>query len=151
MADAPGVQGTLLVRNTVLNLIGYVVPLLVGLVTIPYVVRGLGNEGFGILSIAWVLLVSSALAGEGKTTTTLNLGMALSSLGGKVVVVDGDMRRPACHRATGVKNSPGFVQCLTGRVELSEAVLLGKGSRIPPPCFGEMRRGHQPDQKLLTL
>lgn len=74
-----------------------------------------------------VLLVTSALAGEGKTTTTLNLAMALSSLGGKVVVVDGDMRRPACHRATGVKNSPGFVQCLTGRVELSEAILSVPG------------------------
>ncbi len=74
-----------------------------------------------------VLLVTSALAGEGKTTTTLNLATAFSSLGGKVVVVDGDMRRPACHRATEVKNSPGFVQCLTGRVELSEAVLSVPG------------------------
>lgn len=74
-----------------------------------------------------VLLVCSALPGEGKTTMALNLGLALSSLGGKVVIVDGDMRRPACHRSTGVKNTPGFVQCLTGRVELSEAVLAVPG------------------------
>jgi polysaccharide biosynthesis transport protein len=70
-----------------------------------------------------VLLVTSALPGEGKTTTTVNLGATLASLGSKVVVVDCDMRRPACHRAAGVKNSPGFVQCLTGRVNLSEAIL----------------------------
>ncbi len=70
-----------------------------------------------------ILLVTSALPGEGKTTTTVNLGATLASLGSKVVIVDCDMRRPSCHRATGVKNSPGFVQCLTGRVQLSEAIL----------------------------
>jgi succinoglycan biosynthesis transport protein ExoP len=70
-----------------------------------------------------VLLVTSALPGEGKTTTVVNLGATLASLGSKVVIVDCDMRRPSCHRAAGVKNSPGFVQCLTGRVQLSEAIL----------------------------
>lgn len=49
------VSGRLLGRNTALNLVGQVVPLLVGLTTIPYVVRGLGTERFGILSIAWPL------------------------------------------------------------------------------------------------
>ncbi len=102
-----------------------------------------------------VLLVTSALPGEGKTTTTVNLGATLASLGSKVVIVDCDMRRPACHRAAGVKNSPGFVQCLTGRVDLSEAILPVNGvpnlsiipcGPIPPnpaevlssPATGEM-------------
>jgi succinoglycan biosynthesis transport protein ExoP len=70
-----------------------------------------------------VLLVTSALSGEGKTTTTVNLGATLASLGSRVVIVDCDMRRPAVHRAAGVKNSPGFVQCMTGRVTLSQAIL----------------------------
>ena len=78
-----------------------------------------------------VLLLTSALPGEGKTTTTVNLGATLASLGSKVVIVDCDMRRPACHRATGVKNSPGIVQCLTGRVQLSEAIL-------PVPGFANL-------------
>ena len=69
-----------------------------------------------------LILMTSALPGEGKTTTTLNLGATLASLGSRVVIVDCDMRRPACHRSTGVKNSPGFVQCLTGRISLAEAV-----------------------------
>ena len=69
------------------------------------------------------LLVTSALPGEGKTTTTVNLGATLASLGNKVVIVDCDMRRPACHRSTGVQNKPGFVQCLTGHVDLSDAIL----------------------------
>lgn len=50
------IQSGLLARNTAMNLVGQVIPLLVGLATIPYVVRGLGADGFGILSIAWVLL-----------------------------------------------------------------------------------------------
>jgi len=70
-----------------------------------------------------LILVTSALPSEGKTTTTVNLGATLASLGNRVVVVDCDMRRPACHRSTGVENTPGFVQCLTGHVDLKAAVL----------------------------
>jgi tyrosine-protein kinase Etk/Wzc len=70
-----------------------------------------------------VLLVTSAMPGEGKTTTAVNLGATLASLGHKVAIVDCDMRRPACHRSTGVPNKPGFVQCLTGHATLEEALL----------------------------
>jgi len=74
-----------------------------------------------------LILVTSALPGEGKTTTAVNLGATLTSLGSRVVIVDCDMRRPSCHRSLGVQNSPGFVQCLTGRVALSEAILAVPG------------------------
>jgi O-antigen/teichoic acid export membrane protein len=43
-------------RNTTLNLLGQVLPLLVGVATIPRIIRGLGTDGYGILSIAWMLL-----------------------------------------------------------------------------------------------
>ena len=69
------------------------------------------------------ILITSAMPGEGKTTTTVNLGAALASLGSRILIVDCDMRRPACHRSAGVPNKPGFVQCLTGHVELAEAIL----------------------------
>ena len=70
-----------------------------------------------------LILITSAFPGEGKTSTTINLGATLASLGSRVVIVDCDMRRPACHRSTGVENKPGFVQCLTGHVDLAEALL----------------------------
>lgn len=106
-----------------------------------------------------MLLVTSALPSEGKTTTTVNLGATLASLGSRVVVVDCDMRRPACHRAAGVKNSPGFVQCLTGRVDLSEAVLPVDGvpnlSMIPcgpiPPNPAEVLSSPATGQMLQRL
>ncbi len=74
-----------------------------------------------------MLLITSALPSEGKTTVTVNLGATLASLGSKVVIVDCDMRRPRCHRSTGVDNKPGFVRCLTGHVDLMDAILAVPG------------------------
>jgi len=52
----PPVQGRLLARNAVMQFLGQVVPLVLGLLTIPFVVRGLGPERFGLLSLAWALI-----------------------------------------------------------------------------------------------
>jgi O-antigen/teichoic acid export membrane protein len=45
-----------LARNTVFNVVGQLAPMLVSIATIPFIVRGLGPERFGILSVAWLLL-----------------------------------------------------------------------------------------------
>jgi O-antigen/teichoic acid export membrane protein len=60
-----------LFRNTALNLFGLVVPLAVGFVTIPLVVRALGNDRFGILALVWVVFGYFGLfdLGLGRTTT----------------------------------------------------------------------------------
>jgi O-antigen/teichoic acid export membrane protein len=65
------VRNQLIVRNTVLNFFGLVVPLAVGFVSIPFVVRALGNERFGILALAWVVFGYFGLfdLGLGRTTT----------------------------------------------------------------------------------
>jgi len=46
----------LLAKNSILNLLGQVLPMLVGVVTIPRIVKGLGTDGYGILSIAFMVL-----------------------------------------------------------------------------------------------
>src|SRR3954463_9824331 len=60
MADSQAVgfavSGRMLARNTVLNLAGLLIPLLIGVVVIPWIVRGLGLERFGLLSLCWVVL-----------------------------------------------------------------------------------------------
>ena len=65
------VPNKLIVRNTVLNFFGLVVPLAVGFVSIPMVVRALGNERFGILALVWVVFGYFGLfdLGLGRTTT----------------------------------------------------------------------------------
>jgi O-antigen/teichoic acid export membrane protein len=50
------VDGKLLARNSLLNLLGQAAPLLVGVITLPFVVRGLGAERYGLLSLSWVVL-----------------------------------------------------------------------------------------------
>ncbi len=50
------IHGGLLVRNTILSFAGQAIPAVLTLVTIPYVIRGLGTERFGILALAWAVL-----------------------------------------------------------------------------------------------
>jgi O-antigen/teichoic acid export membrane protein len=65
------VPNKLIVRNTALNFLGLVVPMAVGFVTIPLVVRALGTERFGILALVWVVFGYFGLfdLGLGRTTT----------------------------------------------------------------------------------
>jgi O-antigen/teichoic acid export membrane protein len=49
------IRGGLLARNTLLNFAGAIVPLLIAVAAIPYVIRNLGAERFGVLALSWVL------------------------------------------------------------------------------------------------
>jgi len=50
------ISGSLLARNTLLDFIVQTMPLLVGVITIPFIVRGLGTKRFGLFSLGWVIL-----------------------------------------------------------------------------------------------
>ena len=65
----PPVRGSVLARNALLNLAGLIAPLIVAFVTLPFLIRGLGTERFGLLSIAWLLLTYLSELGFGITTT----------------------------------------------------------------------------------
>jgi succinoglycan biosynthesis transport protein ExoP len=66
-------------------------------------------------------VISSPNAGEGKTTIVSNLGVALSKSKLRVVLVDGDLRRPNLHRAFGMSNTYGLRNILQGEVDLETA------------------------------
>jgi succinoglycan biosynthesis transport protein ExoP len=63
-------------------------------------------------------VVSSPNVGEGKTTVTSNLGVALSKAKLRVVLIDGDLRRPNLHNAFAVPNDFGLRDILRGEVDL---------------------------------
>jgi len=65
------ITGRLITRNWLLNLLGQGIPLFLGLLTIPWLLRYLGIERFGILSIAWAVLgyVGQFDLGLGRATT----------------------------------------------------------------------------------
>jgi O-antigen/teichoic acid export membrane protein len=64
------INGRELTKNWSLNLLGQVLPLIVALVTMPFIVRGLGPERFGVLSIVWAVLGSMILFDLGLSRTT---------------------------------------------------------------------------------
>ena len=64
----PGVRGTLIARNALLNLTALVIPLVIALVALPIMIHGLGTERFGVLAIVWMVLTYVAELGFGPTT-----------------------------------------------------------------------------------
>lgn len=69
-----------------------------------------------------VLVVTSAAASEGKTSTSLNLASTLAASGSRTLLIDADLRRPSCHRAFGIANDTGLSRYLAGQVEFDEVV-----------------------------
>jgi non-specific protein-tyrosine kinase len=58
--------------------------------------------------------VTSATAGEGKSTTVANLAIALAEGGRRVIVIDADLRRPGLHTLFGVDGREGLANVLLG-------------------------------------
>jgi polysaccharide biosynthesis transport protein len=69
-----------------------------------------------------VVLVTSALPGEGKSTMAMSLAQMVARYGQRVIVIDGDLRRPAVHRLAGVANKPGLIEWLINRNALEEVI-----------------------------
>jgi polysaccharide biosynthesis transport protein len=89
------------------------------------------------------ILFTSGIFGEGKTVTVVNTAIVFAQMGGRVLVIDADLRRPNCHRALGVGNGFGLTEILTGQREAIEVIrptatnhlfLLSAGSLPPNPA-----------------
>jgi polysaccharide biosynthesis transport protein len=70
------------------------------------------------------IAVTSALHGEGKSTTTAQLGQALAQIGKKVLIIDADMRRPTMHKILGVRQTPGLSDILNGDIIGSDPIAV---------------------------
>jgi capsular exopolysaccharide synthesis family protein len=70
-----------------------------------------------------VLLVTSSQPGEGKTVTALNLALTMAQKGGRVLLMDGDMRRPGVARALKLSIAKGLSGILTGAYEYGPELL----------------------------
>jgi succinoglycan biosynthesis transport protein ExoP len=69
-----------------------------------------------------VLVVFSAGPAEGKSTTICRLAHMMGAYGERVLLIDGDLRRPAQHRLANVAKSPGLSDVLAGKCEIDAAI-----------------------------
>jgi tyrosine-protein kinase len=69
------------------------------------------------------ILVTGARQGEGKTTTAVNLAVALAQVGRSVVLIGADLRYPRVHSVLGIGNERGLGQVLLGSVSLDDALV----------------------------
>ena len=86
-------------------------------------------------------VVSSPKVGEGKTTVTSNLGVALSKAKLRVALIDGDLRRPSLHKAFSISNSTGLRDYLRGRLDPSGVVRSGLFRETAFPNLAVMPAG----------
>jgi receptor protein-tyrosine kinase len=89
-----------------------------------------------------VIMVSSSLPSEGKTTAVINLGLALAEAGRRVTVVEADLRRPKVTRYLGLVGGVGLTNILAGTADVAEVIqyygedglgVIAAGSTPPNP------------------
>ena len=97
-------------------------------------------------SRARVVLVTSALPNEGKSTLTLSLARAAAAEGLRVMVIDADLRKPALHDLVGLKPGAGLVEVLRREVPLADA--LATDPRLPLKLLPGSKRLSQPTRLL---
>lgn len=69
-----------------------------------------------------LLVVTSSIPGEGKSVTAANLGITLAEAGGKVLLVDADLRKGTLHEYFQLSAGPGLTEALTGETNWTQVV-----------------------------
>jgi exopolysaccharide transport family protein len=76
------------------------------------------------------VIISSSMASEGKTSIALSLARSIAQSGKRVVVVDGDLRRPAIARRLGLSPKAGLIEYLAGQATLDEVLVTDESSEM---------------------
>ena len=89
------------------------------------------------------IMLTSATRSEGKSTTLVNTSIVFAQMGARVLIIDGDLRRPRCHKILKMPNEVGLAECLAGQIEPEKVLrptqvdnlfVITSGSRPPNPA-----------------
>jgi capsular exopolysaccharide synthesis family protein len=89
------------------------------------------------------LMITSSQPSEGKSTTVANLALAIAQSGRRVIVVDGDLRKPVQHEIFEIPNEVGLTSVLSGEADVNDAIrynpphginVLPSGPASPAPA-----------------
>ncbi len=95
--------------------------------------------------LAKVILITSSVPGEGKSTIAANLAAAVSQLGRQVLLVDGDLRKASQHELWGASNHVGIKDVIGDRLSLRQALVQ------PMPKLHLLTSGVIPPNPLTLL
>jgi capsular exopolysaccharide synthesis family protein len=87
-----------------------------------------------------VVMVTSAVSGEGKTTLAAQLAMSLARAGRRTVLVDFDLRQPSFDDAFGLERSPGVSEILRSESDLARAIQHTQTSNLSVITAGRWNR-----------
>lgn len=79
---------------------------------------------------ALVLLITSSLPFEGKSTTAVALAARMASAGKRVLMIDADLRAPQLHRAFGLSTVQGLADVVDPSLDLDDAVHMDQDTKI---------------------
>lgn len=101
-----------------------------------------------------VLLITSASAAEGKSTSALTLARNFAQLGKRVLLIEADLRNPSLHRVLGVRSETGLSSLLAGAASASQVIMDTDDERLKlilagplPPNPAELLSG----SRLLSM
>lgn len=97
-----------------------------------------------------VIGVSSALTGEGKSISSVNLAYSASQLGKRVLLVDCDMRRPTLAEKLPIRKTPGLSDFLSGQIQADRLLQLC-GIRDEESAFHAISAGSMPPNPMELL
>ncbi len=88
-----------------------------------------------------ILLITSSVPQEGKTSTSFALARLLAKSGQRILLIDCDLRRPSLHGMLGIPREPGLVEVLSDQVPAEDAVRTEEQSGLDYLSSG----GHAPN------
>jgi polysaccharide biosynthesis transport protein len=97
-----------------------------------------------------IVMVTSAVGGEGKTTLAANLALSYAMLGAETVLVEGDLRNPEMTRSVSPRAKYGLLDVALGRASLDQVILRSHSTKLSVLPAPSSEYTHQSSEFLFT-